>query len=63
MVKAAEGTRTVDIVCDYFRIFYSALVGEGRRPFSKQRRIVINAPPEVTLGDIPRQRTAPIRPG
>ena len=59
MVKAAERTRTVDIVCDYFRIFYSALVGEGRRPFSKQRRIVINGPPEIiTLGDIPDQ--API---
>ena len=58
MVKAAERTRTVDIVCDYFRIFYSALVGEGRRPFSKQRRIVTNGPPEITPGDIPDQ--API---
>jgi hypothetical protein len=48
-------THTVDIVCDYFRIFYSAPVGEGRRPFSKQRRIVTNGSPEITLGDIPDQ--------
>ena len=39
-------------------MFYSAPVGEGRRPFSKQRRIVTNGPPEVPLGDIPDQ--API---
>jgi hypothetical protein len=40
MVKAAEGTRTKWLVGDYFRIFYSAPVGESRRPFSKKPRIV-----------------------